>query len=96
MKEGPCSVEYDTDGGVKTIKSLTGEKVLSVNGISAVLSGTGDIKTSGSLQVYVKNGDDYYLSSISEVTGGGYTLKGYYDKKSSEGGCLRVLVAEKQ
>lgn len=96
VKEGPCSVEYDADGGVKTIKSLTGEKVLSVNGISAVLSGTGDIKTSGSLQVYVKNGDDYYLSSISEVTGGGYTLKGYYDKKSSEGGCLRVLVAEKQ
>ena len=43
----------------------------------------------------VRNGS-YYLSSLDRVTGGDYTLTGYYDKAQNQGGCIRVLLARAQ
>ena len=43
------------------------------------------------VQVYLRSGQQYYLSSLSDVTGGRCTLTGYYDNIS---GKLRVIVAE--
>ena len=35
----------------------------------------------------------YYLSSLTRVSGGDYTLAGYYDKEPEQGGQIRVIVA---
>ena len=44
--------------------------------------------------VYELRDGDYYLSSLALVTGGGFTLTGWYDKPEREGGRIRVVLAE--
>ncbi len=46
--------------------------------------------------VYELRDNEYYPSSRSIVDHGGYTLTGYYDKPSAEGGMIRILVARPQ
>ena len=36
---------------------------------------------------------DYYLTSLDRVTGGDYTLTGWYDKAETVGGRIRVVLA---
>ena len=38
----------------------------------------------------------YLGQGLSQVTGGGYALTGWYDKTESEGGRIRVIVAVPQ
>ena len=45
------------------------------------------------MAVYELRGNTYYYSSLSLVSGGDYTLTGYYDKPADQGGCIRVIVA---
>ena len=35
-----------------------------------------------------------FYSDLSRVTSGGYDLTGWYDKAESEGGRIRVVIAE--
>ena len=43
--------------------------------------------------VYEVRDNEYYLTSLSLVAGGGYNLTGWYDKAESEGGRIRVILA---
>lgn len=43
--------------------------------------------------VYEVRDGEYYLTSLSLVTGGDYSLTGYYDKDQSDGGRIRVILA---
>ena len=46
------------------------------------------------MAVYELRNKKYYLTDLSRVTGGGYDLTGWYDKAASEGGRIRVIIAE--
>ncbi|MEA4919902.1 MAG: S-layer homology domain-containing protein [Clostridiaceae bacterium] len=93
VKEGPCSIEYKSDGTVKSLSSLTGKKVTAMGSYTMTLSGTGEMKKSEDIQTYIKNGDEYYLSSLMNVSLDTHTLTAYYDKEAKNGGCIRIVIA---
>ena len=44
--------------------------------------------------VYEVRDGKYYLTSLALVTGGDYTLTGWYDKDQTDGGRIRVILAK--
>ena len=44
--------------------------------------------------VYEKRGSQYFLSSLSRAQNGGFTLTAWYDREDSQGGRVRVIVAQ--
>ncbi len=44
--------------------------------------------------VYLLDDDEYRYASLGLILDGDYQLTGYYDKSSSSGGRIRVIVAE--
>ena len=45
--------------------------------------------------MYIKKGSDYFLTTVTAVSGGDYTLTGWYDSFGHPaGGLIRVLIAE--
>ena len=44
--------------------------------------------------VYEKRGSQYFLSSLSRAQNGGITLTAWYDREDSQGGRVRVIVAQ--
>ena len=61
---------------------------------STAYAGNRELAIWDGVQVYEVRDDDYYPSSLSIVSNGGYTLTGYYDKDQSQGGRIRVILAE--
>ncbi|MGI5963512.1 MAG: S-layer homology domain-containing protein [Lawsonibacter sp.] len=49
---------------------------------------------SDQVAVYEKRGDNYYISSLARVSGGEFTLTGWYDKVDNKGGRIRVILAQ--
>lgn len=93
VKKGPCAVKY-RDGAVSSLDSLTGKKLNSIGAFTCEVQGEGSMKLSDDLQVYVKQGDNYYYSNRMDVSLEKYDIRGYYDASTSQGGCVRVLIAE--
>ena len=48
----------------------------------------------GQVVVYEKRGSQYFLSSLSRAQNGGFTLTAWYDREDSQGGRVRVIVAQ--
>ena len=46
------------------------------------------------VQVYEVRNGDYFLSSLSLVDNGAFTLTGYYDRDQRQGGRIRIILAE--
>ena len=44
--------------------------------------------------VYEVRDGKYFLTSLALVSGGDYTLTGYYDKDQADGGRIRVILAK--
>ena len=81
-------------GGVERIFNLDGVRLESVEGKQGFTSGNKTYTISDSVAVYEVRNGNYYYTSLERVTGGDYTLTGYYDKAESEGGRIRVILAQ--
>ena len=90
VKTGPFQLKQDVDG-VK-LSNLNEVTLTSVDG-KTVYAGSRTYPLSDTVAVYELRGNTYYYSSLSLVSGGDYTLTGYYDKPADQGGCIRVIVA---
>ena len=93
LSVGPCQVRMDTDSSIERLVNLTQRRLTSVSGTVAVGSDNREYTVSETVAVYEVVGGEYQLSSLARVTGGDYTLTGWYDKAESAGGCIRVIVA---
>ena len=93
LEEGPCQVRMDTDSSIERLVNLTQRRLTSVSGTVAVGNDNREYTVSETVAVYEVVGGEYQLSSLARVTGGDYTLTGWYDKAESAGGCIRVIVA---
>ena len=93
------AVRYRLDGSeLSKMYSLTDVRLNSVSSSEAVASNNQKFNLENGVQVYERRyqsglGTQYYLTSIDQVSGGDYTLTGWYDKAESEGGRMRVIVA---
>ncbi|MDP4109296.1 MAG: S-layer homology domain-containing protein, partial [Bacillota bacterium] len=90
---GGCVFSYDGD----TLESVKNMTELDLSGLneSYVQSNSASYPVSDKVAVYVKDDSGYNLSSISAVSDlSKYTLRAYLDKPASEGGRVRVIVAE--
>lgn len=91
ISKGPAKFVFE-DGELKSMTNLTQVKVTGISGSQALTEG----KTwplSEAVAVYELRDNKYYLSSLSIVEKGGYTLTGWYDTDAASGGRIRVLVA---
>ena len=92
VSKGPVLVKVDS-GTIKSMESMTSISLDSISGTTAISKGQ-SYPISNDVAVYEYRDMTYYLSSLGRVTGGGYTLTGYYDKAAADGGCVRVIVAQ--
>ena len=65
----------------------------SVSGTVAVGSDDREYAVSETVAVYEVVNGEYQFSSLARISGGDYTLTGWYDKAENQGGCIRVIVA---
>lgn len=93
LHTGPCQVKMDGDASVERLYNLTERKLTSVSGTAAVGEDNREYAVSETVAVYLYANNTYQLTNLNQVTGGDYTLTGWYDKPESEGGCIRVIVA---
>ena len=92
LERGPFMMKSD-GGQVDRAANLEEVEIASVEG-STAYAGNRELAIWDGVQVYEVRDDDYYPSSLSIVSNGGYTLTGYYDKDQSQGGRIRVILAE--
>ena len=83
--EGPNAVER--------LYNLSERKLDSVSGSTAVGTNNQKYTLSDTVAVYVYEGGEYQLSSLARISGGNYSLTGWYDKDESAGGRIRVIIA---
>ena len=98
VQTGPCQLQgFAAAGGaaaVDKIVNLESVKLESVSGNIATGQNNRKYTISEHAAVYVvENGSRYNYASLDYVSGGGYTLTGYYDKPENEGGRIRVILA---
>ena len=92
VKMGPFMLK--TDGGsIDKMANLTELRLTSVDGQTAI-SANQRYTISDQAAVYVLRDGKYLLSSLGVVTDGTYTLTGWYDKAESQGGRIRVIIAQ--
>lgn len=92
VKPGPFMMK--TDGGeIDRFANLTEVKLTSVDGTTAY-GGNRQYTIWDDALVYEVRDGKYYLTSLALVTGGDYTLTGWYDKDQTDGGRIRVILAK--
>ena len=92
---GGIAISYDEDGSVKTMKKLE-QYTLTSFGAEWATAGNQRVSVSEDVQVYLRDGGSYYLTSISAVNAQDYTLTGWRDSSGSAGGQIRIVIAEKK
>lgn len=98
LKPGPCQVRGFAGGAgqatMDRIVLLTPVKLDMVEGNTATGQDNRKYTISEDVQVYLADTKgNYTYSSLGRVTGGNYTLTGYYDKPEADGGRIRVILA---
>jgi len=89
---GPAMFEYK-DGVLKDASPLTKVDIASA-GVTTVQGADGRGYTlADDVQVYIADKGAYYLSEMTSVIGGDYTLTGYCDSDFSAGGRVRIVIA---
>jgi len=91
ISDGPVLIELSGSSILK-MRSLVSIRLSSLNSSYAV-SDEENYTLAEDVSVYILQDGGYYLSSVSAVSGGSYTLYGCYDKSPSDGGRVRVIVA---
>ena len=84
----------DASGTPVTMKQLTTRSLTSLNGSSA-RAGNIRLDIADNVQVYLKDGDSYYLTDIDNVSVQRHRLIAWYDDFGiAGGGLVRVLIAD--
>lgn len=91
VRVGPFVLKAKEKGAI-SMKNLTSVKLTGLDGHTA-LAANRSYTVSDTVAVYEVRNNTYYYSSLSVVSGGDYTLTGWYDKDVSSGGTLRVITA---
>ena len=92
VKTGPFMMK--TDGGqIDRLVNLTEVKITAVEGNTAY-AGNRQYAIWDNALVYEVRDGKYYPTSLALVSGGNYTLTGYYDKDQTDGGRIRVILAK--
>ena len=92
VQTGPFMMKTDGDK-IDRFTNLTKLKITSVEGTTAYANNRQYAIWDDVLVYEVRDGK-YYLTSLALVTGGDYTLTGWYDKDQTDGGRIRVILAE--
>lgn len=92
VKTGPFMMKTDGEE-IDRLANLTEVKITSVEGTTAY-AGNRQYAIWDDALVYEVRDGKYYLTSLALVTGGDYTLTGYYDKDQTDGGRIRVILAK--
>lgn len=93
VSEGGCAVAYAADGSVSNMRQLASVELDSL-GASVATAGSRKFDVPGTLQVYLRQDNTYYLTTLSAVNAENYRLTGWYDNfTGAAGGKIRVVVA---
>ena len=92
LETGPCQIRSDR-GGVERIYNLTARTLSFVGNGKAVSEGR-DYTLADGAPVYELRDKSYYLTDLSRVNNGSFTLTGWQDKAETAGGRIRVIVAQ--
>ena len=92
VKTGPFMMKTDGDK-IDRFVNLTEVRLTSVEGTTAY-AGNRQYAIWDDALVYEVRDGKYYLTSLALVTGGDYTLTGWYDKDQTDGGRIRVILAK--
>ena len=92
VERGGVSVEFEKDGALKGITNLKSTTLSELSG-SYAQGGGKTFSLWENVQVYLKNGDNYYTTPLASVNAAEYSLTGWYDS-SKAGGLIRVIIAE--
>lgn len=93
VSKGPAQVELDgtTVVGMDNLSKIT---IAALNSLNAQSTDSVQYTLSEQVDVYVYRNGDYYASSIASVNDlDNYTLYGYYDKATTDGGRVRIIIA---
>ena len=94
VDEGVAYIRYKDNVvvDIKNIKSIS--KVTNISG-NIVEAGSTTLYIADNVKVYYKDGEDYILSSVSELINNfeDYVVSAYYDELTKNGGRVRVLIA---
>lgn len=96
LDTGPCQIKMEGDTAIERLYNLKQVPLsaVSASGSFGVGNDARQYTISEHVAVYVYVGYEYQLSNLSRVSGGEYTLTGWYDKSEKDGGCIRVIVAK--
>ena len=89
---GPALLEI-SGGSLVAIQNLTRVNLQSVQNTYATGSDGAKYTLAENTPVYISKDGSCSLSSLSAINTSDYTLSGYYDKPSSSGGRLRLIIA---
>jgi hypothetical protein len=95
LRTGGAVLQYDSDGGVSSIKNLTEIAPSSVGG-DTLIAGDKTYELGDGVQTYIRSGVEYYQASSPEDVAdtGRYTLRAWYDELGAPaGGKVRVILA---
>ena len=85
-------VQIKGSGTVERMAPLTAVKLTSASGTTA-WAGNQAYTLADNVAVYTYDSGKYYPADLSYVSGGNYTLTGYYDNPMADGGRIRVIIA---
>ncbi len=91
-KEGPAKIlggVADTDG----IAVMTEVAFTHTSGQYGY-NGNTSYRMADDVQVYEKDGSDYYLTTLDRAQEADLSLTGYYDKPIDQGGLIRIVIGE--
>lgn len=95
VTSGPAKFQME-DGQLKWVDNL---KVLS--GVTSVNSmyvktNSANCRMANDVMVYIRDNSQYYRSTLSQLISNGteYDITAYYDKAESEGGRIRIIIAD--
>ena len=90
------AIRYNSDGSVKSMRNLKSAAVTEI-GSSFIRSGNRTFRLYDEVQVYLKDGSNYYSVSLSDINDEDYTITGWYDDFGcSAGNLIRVIIAEEK
>lgn len=92
LKQGPCVIKGSLSAPDR-ITNLDSVRLDAILGYTALTDRNQTLDISERVAVFEVRDDTYYYSSLARVSGGGYTLTGYYDKAQDQGGRIRVILA---
>ncbi|MBQ1271827.1 MAG: hypothetical protein IIY11_09260, partial [Clostridia bacterium] len=96
VKVGPCAVEYGADGAIESLSSLRNSAVEALHSYGMDLKNGEYIRNAAGLQVYIKDDDSYYISSLGIISPEEYKLTAYFDGYTENGGMIRMVIAEEK